>query len=520
MMKLNRVGLVLNAVMLAGLVAVIGGPFHRFRPDWQPIYMVAASFLVAAEAGLVHHIFRRDHMWLDELARYIVPELFVMVILMRVASSLSIGTATLAESARRWLYDPLSVFDALFVGSLVIGLLIWLFAHAGMRDLFELEPRQFDAVVDRDEPQMVAVLARQDRSAALSRISARFVLGGALMLLALGLEAVNIDQITGPSLPISALSGAAALLYMMSGFLLYSQARLALLRARWRLEGARVSEELPRRWNRISWLIIGGVVGGATLLPRSYGLGLLTTILRSLGLLGYGIAIVGYFLTSLLSLLVILPVLLLSWLTGGSLGGGARVPPPLIPRPETPPAGTFEPRLLTSIVFWLCMLALAIYALAIVVQRNPALVHAVTTRGPIAWLLRRVAFLWRDTRSWAGMAVERARAVLRRRAADRQARIPSLRLGRLAPRELVRYFYRSTLRRAAAGGLARRASQTPYEYEATLGGRLPDAQPDIAELTESFVQAEYSPRPVGPEDARRARRPWERVRRRLRGLSE
>ena len=31
--------------------------------------------------------------------------------------------------------------------------------------------------------------------------------------------------------------------------------------------------------------------------------------------------------------------------------------------------------------------------------------------------------------------------------------------------------------------------------------------------------AEYSPRPIGPADAQRARRPWERVRRRLRNLS-
>jgi hypothetical protein len=33
------------------------------------------------------------------------------------------------------------------------------------------------------------------------------------------------------------------------------------------------------------------------------------------------------------------------------------------------------------------------------------------------------------------------------------------------------------------------------------------------------VIAEYSPRPIGDADAQRARRPWERVRRRLRNLS-
>jgi hypothetical protein len=66
----------------------------------------------------------------------------------------------------------------------------------------------------------------------------------------------------------------------------------------------------------------------------------------------------------------------------------------------------------------------------------------------------------------------------------------------------------------------RRTDQTPYEYSAQLAQLLPEAQPDIAELTESFVLAEYSPRPIGDDDARRVRRPWERVRRRLRTLGK
>jgi hypothetical protein len=136
----------------------------------------------------------------------------------------------------------------------------------------------------------------------------------------------------------------------------------------------------------------------------------------------------------------------------------------------------------------------------------------------LAWLLQQLSWLWRDTRVWAGQVSERARTLLRRPITIRPARIPALRLGRLAPRELVRYFYRSTLRRAAEGGLPRRAAQTPFEYSATLARHLPEAQQDIAELTDAFVIAEYSPRPVGHADAQRARRPWERVRRRLRNL--
>jgi hypothetical protein len=232
------------------------------------------------------------------------------------------------------------------------------------------------------------------------------------------------------------------------------------------------------------------------------------------------LAIIGYLLTSLLSLLAILPVLLLSLLTGGGESGGAPALPPAIPDlPEAPPPRPFEPNLLTALIFWGCMLLLAGYAIGIIFQRHPGLLSALTTRGPLVWLLRQLTWLWRDTRVWAGQAAERAREFLRRPVPLRQLRIPALRLNRLAPRELVRYFYRSTLRRAAAGGLPRRAAQTPYEYGVTLARRLPEAQQDIAELTDAFVAAQYSPRTIGAEDAKRARKPWERVRRRLRALA-
>jgi hypothetical protein len=520
MMKLNRQGLILNAFMLMALIAVLVGPIHRFAPTWQPIYLVGASLLVAIEAGLVHHAFRREHMWIDELLRYILPEIFVMLILMRLVTTLGIGVATLSADARRWLYDPLSVFDMSFIFAIFTGFVVGMLTHAAMRDLFELEPRASEAPsAAPDENQFVAVMNTRDRSAALRRISSRFVFGGAFLLLALGVEVVNVQRVAGPSLPISRLSAVAALVYLISGFVLYSQARLALLRTRWNLEGATVSDAVGRRWTRTSWLLIAGVAMAAALLPRTDRLGLLTTLQQTLGLIGYGLAILGYLLTSLVSLLAILPILLLSLLTGRESGGSLPPAAPLPPLPDMPPPAKFEPNLLAALVFWTCMLLLAIHAIGLIIQRNPGLLRALTTRGPLAWLLQQLSWLWRDTRVWAGQVSERARTLLRRPITIRPARIPALRLGRLAPRELVRYFYRSTLRRAAEGGLPRRAAQTPFEYSATLAQHLPEAQQDIAELTDAFVIAEYSPRPVGDADAQRARRPWERVRRRLRNLA-
>jgi hypothetical protein len=177
-----------------------------------------------------------------------------------------------------------------------------------------------------------------------------------------------------------------------------------------------------------------------------------------------------------------------------------------------------EPHLLPALIFWLCMALLVGYAGWIFLQRHPGLLRALTTRGPLAWLLRQLGWLWRDTRAWAGYVAQRVQTMLQRQVEISGPRLPALHLSRLAPRELVRYFYRSMLHRAATRGMPRRAAQTPYEYGATLSQRLPEAQEDIDELTEAFLAAHYSPRPIGLDDARRTRRPWERVRRHLRRL--
>jgi hypothetical protein len=518
-MSLNRQGILLNAIMLTGLSAAVAGAVGRFAPTWRPGYVVAACFLVALEAGLVHAVARAERMWTGEMLRYIVPELTVMLALMRAAATLSSSTVALAADVRRWLYDPLSIFDTLFVVYIFAGVLVGVLAHVGMRDLAELAPQPFERSTTDDEgSRRHAVVVAADRAQALRRISSRFVGGGVLLLLALGLEAVNIERIAGPSRAISWLSATGALLYLACGCLLYSQARLALLQARWRLDGVTVAGSVARHWSRASVLLIGGVVGAALLLPRAYGLGLLDTLRGLLGVVGYALALIGYAVIWLFSLLALIPALLFALFASNDTAAPTAMPR-FVP-PAAPPPVTHEPRLLPALIFWACMCFLTGYALWIVAQRHPGLFGALTTRGPLAWLLRQFGLAWHDARTWVGQIAERASELLQRPAAPPQRRIPSLRLRRLAPRELVFYFYRSTVRRASERGLRRRGGQTPYEYRATLVERLPEAEQALGELTDAFVTAQYSPRPIGREDARRARRPWEEVRRRLRAIRD
>ena len=91
---------------------------------------------------------------------------------------------------------------------------------------------------------------------------------------------------------------------------------------------------------------------------------------------------------------------------------------------------------------------------------------------------------------------------------------------RRSPRDRVRYYYLSTIERATGLGIPRGRTQTPYEYQAVLAGRLPDAEPMMSELTEAFVEARYSSHTISRRDEEKARVVFAELRRLLRRSRE
>jgi len=502
----------LVAFMLASLTAAVSGALQRLFPGWQPIYLVIVCFLIGLEAGTVHYVARSTRLTTIELARYLVPELFIMAVVMRLIASLSIADVSLADDLQRWLYDPLSVFDAAFGAFMVAGVVVGALAHLSIRDLNTLA-LLLPAHPSDDDNRRLAALVAVDRSLALERIGARFVIGGALLLIALAGEAVNTTTIGGPPRPLAPLSIAASLTYVVSGFVLYSRARLVVLQAKWTQEGAHVAPLVEQRWVRSSWALILLIVAGAALLPRSYALGLLDTLRAFLGVLGYALAMIGYVLTWILALILSLPAWILALFAPDGAPAASGLPPPL---PVSPPSVERDPNLLAALVFWACMLLLAGYALAIVAQRHTPLLQrfgiAATIRALIAWLRS----IWQQGASWATLAIRAADEALRRPSGTSTRHRRTINLRRLPPRERVRYFYLATLRRAAQCGVERHPSQTPYEYAARLGRALPEAASDIDDLTDVFITAQYSPHICTENHVVQARRPWERLRRTLR----
>jgi len=92
------------------------------------------------------------------------------------------------------------------------------------------------------------------------------------------------------------------------------------------------------------------------------------------------------------------------------------------------------------------------------------------------------------------------------------------RLGAVSPRERILYYYLSIVRRAGQRGFPRQRAQTPYEYGAVLAPNLPQAQQEMAVLTQAFVEARYSRQVIARDQARCVRADWERVKAAVRGL--
>ena len=294
----NLFGVLLVALMLASLVAIGAGLAQRLFPDLRPGALIGASFLIALEVGIVHYTAQLDRTWFLERFHFIVAEMTVLLVLMRIVATLILGLETLSADLQLWLLSPLAALDKAFFACLLVGLIVIWLARDMIQSLHMLAPQPFEQQTGDDNPsRMAASSLNQERGVNFQRIKSYFVGGGVVMLLAIALQVVDVKHLATPPLMISPLTALAGLVYLACGFLLYSQARLSLLQARWRQDGALVDERIARIWNRSSVLLVVTIAVAALLLPRTYGMGLLDTfgliasyVIWLLSLLLFGVA--------------------------------------------------------------------------------------------------------------------------------------------------------------------------------------------------------------------------------------
>ncbi len=486
-------------------------------PAWNGAYLVVGCVLAAVEAGYSFQLIRPRRLFTDEVVRFRAIELALLLILLKAGSYVAAGWQTVVADIRRWPHDPLLILDLQTAVLFVLAFSSWLTATVAARDL--------DRVGESPERSRYYVSPMQS-------LSGRFFWGGGLLLVVSGLILIGrtapasrdwslgaiLRSLRGSPSPELAFN---VLLYFLLGLVALGQVRSTILIKRWREQEIPVDEVLPRRWVRASLVLVGLAALLAFLLPTGYTVGLLE-------LVGTAVLWAAAILTYVFGLLMLVGALICSPLF--ALLAGLEVPPakPVRPRLEPPPpaptAAGYTPDwvlLMRSVLFWALIVAGALYVVRAYLHDHPELSHILSQLRPVRTLRR----LWAAMLSLLGRWRRSVRLRLPRRTAKRREPREErgrpfrfFRLGALSPRERIRYYYLSILRRAERLGYPRRPPQTPHEYHDAMEPHLQQAHQEMDSLTEAFVEVRYSQHSIGSDQAREVREAWRRVKLALRSL--
>jgi hypothetical protein len=506
-----------TAAMLTCIVVAFVELVGRIVPGWRGLHYVAFAFVVSW-VGIQSERLLRSRGLGYPIFRYRAVEAVVILALFKLVRYLPLGWDVLWTDVRQWVGEPEAFVDYGFVVGGMSILVLWTVAIAITKNLYLLEVHPSELPPDRGSPghgRWTPVHGqRVDRQAVLRDVTSCFFWGGTGLLLFTGLARFDIPRLYRYTPP--PLSGLVvnAVIYFLLGLALISQARYSISQALWRIGRIDVSPQLSTRWTWQTIAFLALLMLIALALPTGYSVGLPQAISALVTAVISALSVATYVLISVVSLLL---GLLLTALRLGAEPIVARRPPPqpLSFQPGLPgtTAGHSWFELLKSSLFWGICLAILGYSTYHFLRERSGLIPSLKG-GLLGRLIAWLHALWQGPQSWSAQVRKAIRKRLSRQPAQAEAAGQwwFVRLSRLSPRERVRYFYLSFLRRAARAGHARRPQQTPYEYRHALAEYLPEVATEATTLTQAFVEARYSQRVQDEQEANTVKKVWQRIR--------
>lgn len=462
---------------------------------------------------------------------YRVVELFLLLIVARVYSWLAFGQGIPApDEMRLFLTAPISILSvAGFVSTTVITLIAWYLA-VSVSWIFSrldvsIEEMNFYTLSPAEQKEQADNQPIQGTRAALLRQYMQLWLTvGMGMVIIAALSTFEVNQLIYVTnlfdITRLGLSGAmllALMIYFLVGFWLLSHARLLRLNAGWLMDGAAKEANVERGWQRSALAVLGIIALIAAFLPIGSTLAISRILSVALAGLAY---LAGQLFLLASSLFAYLLVLLTRNVPASTLPQPLPTPQP--PAIQTPPPSVPNPvaSMVISSAFWALFIAMVIAAALFFLRERG---YRIDTGRLSGYWASAIAWLRQTGSRLAGRLRAAGRNLQSRRAAAAppppldvpRPRFRSLR--GLSPREQVRFYYLSLVRRAGERGVDRKGSATPLEYTRDLRQAWPESEDDFEELTQSFLAARYSPQPIDKRQALTVRERWNRVRNRLRG---
>ena len=312
------------------------------------------------------------------------------------------------------------------------------------------------------------------------------------------------------------------LLYFLAGLALLSQAQLAALNARWLINDIVRTTQVEQRWHRYTLWLLGGIALVAAFLPIGSTVPI-SNLLQTI-ILGISTAV-----TFLVSLIVSLLGLFFSLFSGDDTTEASEplvqptlppVPTPSpTPIPSALPPSPIDTGLILSSMFWAVAIVVTVIAVRFFLRERGVQMNASVL--PSIWqrLQKWLTAAWQGTRHQVQDWQLAVRSRLQREpkeAVDNQPPWRFIRLNALSPREQIRYFYLSTVKRAANKGVPRQQAETPLEFAQDLKESWPEAEEDVDALTEAFLEARYGRSPIQKEDVNPVKKRWRQVKSSLR----
>lgn len=510
------------ASMMASVVISVVALVHRVDPTWGGAYLVCFTFLIVWEAIQSERVLKHSEPGRFNRLRFRFTEGVLIMLFLKVASYTELGLGQLLVDIPRWFRNLTTFFDGGYILAAVLLFFLWQLGVFIAQDLYILEVHPSELRPPSISSQFYLWITRPrsaiNRGAALQRIMVSFFWGGLILVICTGLARYDIPYLFPDRPP--PVSGLAlnVMAYFLLGLVLISQAYYSVLRARWQLEEVEIAPNIGTRWAILATAFLVVVITIALLLPTGYSIGLPQAIGLAVNVVVTGLI---YAIVLALSILVFLINLIASLFL--------RQQKPILEAPggglpmslqEAPDRGPGPPiwGMVRDLLLWALLLGIVAYSFYNFLGDRRYLLRGLFSGGPVAWLRRLLAALLGVTGRVARRARRQVREQVRRLFGTGGRRPPwrYISLSSLGPRQLILYFYLSIVRRAGERGIPRRPSQTPYEYSERLRAELPERKSDVAELTEAFVVARYSPRPVTPEEASLVKRSWRRMRSALR----
>ncbi len=456
--------------------------------------------------------------------KYRAAEILVLLILLRLSTWAFQGNWPSFAGWTNYLFNPLLLFiDPFFIGAVIVGYTAWYRTTAISSVFIQLAPdaaeRAYYAL-----PRSERIEANQplpiDREALQRSFVQQFLFGAVLLLVCVALMSIDLNKIWTAEnilksgiarlgLPPSLL--AALLLYFLTGFLLLSQGRLAMMEARWLVDDVARTPGIGRSWYQrtLIILVVIGFIAAFLPLGSTFALG---------RILSYGIYAIMLAVSSLFYFfsVIIFSLLALLFPQQQAAEPEAGPPPrPFVMPPQQPEAAAPDAtmQMIATSAFWAVAIVMSILALSFFLRERGFKFDTLLLRQLGAAFVAWCRSVWHGLRAQAAEVRETVQARLKRPSKPIEVQPPwrYVRLNSLSPREKVRYFYLSVVKRAASEGVPRRQSETPSEFAGDLKANWPDTGNEIDDLTEAFLRARYSRQPVEEADVAPIKTQWNRV---------